>query len=71
MTERGIDEARDRYAVGAGLGLLLLDRDLQNKKSNGPIPAEIELVAKQAAAQATLVMMPHYDRLAKEAGLER
>ena len=69
LNERGIDEARDRYAVGTGLGLLLLDRDLA-KTTREPVPPEVELAAKQAAAQATLVMMPHYDRLAKEAGVE-
>jgi hypothetical protein len=72
LTGRGLDEARDRYAVGAGLGLLLLDRELKAKAaSNGsPVPPEVEIAAKQAAAQSTLVMMAAYDRLAKEAGVE-
>jgi hypothetical protein len=63
----GLDQARERYAVGAGLGLLVLDRDL---KTRDAVPAEVELTAKQAAAQSALVMMPAYDRLAKETGLD-
>ena len=70
LTEQGRDDARDRYAVGAGLGLLLLDRDLRATSNNGGVPPEVELTAKQAAAQSALVMMPHYDRLAQETGIE-
>jgi hypothetical protein len=64
LTETGLDEARERYAVGAGLGLLLLDRDLRTRANGKPLPDEVELTAKQAAAQSALVMMPQYDRLA-------
>lgn len=71
LTSKGLDEARDRYAVGAGLGLLLLDRDLKAKTNGKPVPEDIELTAKQAAAQSSLVMMTQYDRLAKEAGVEQ
>lgn len=70
LTETGLDEARERYAVGAGLGLLLLDRDMKAKTNGKAIPEEIEVTAKQATAQSALVMMPQYDRLAKAAGME-
>lgn len=70
LTRKGLDDARDRYAVGAGLGLLLLDRDLKAKANGKPLPDEVELTAKQAAAQSALVMMPQYDRLAREAGVD-
>ena len=70
LTERGLDDARDRYAVGVGLGLLLLDRDLEAKDGAVVVSREVELAAKQAAAQATLVMMPQYDRLAREVGVD-
>jgi len=68
LTDGGVDRARDRYAVGVGLGLLLLDKEMNRK--DVPVSPEVELAAKQAAAQATLVMMPQYDRLAREAGVE-
>jgi hypothetical protein len=71
LTKDGIDRARDRYAVGAGLGLLLLDRDLRAKSNGVGFPEEAELTAKQAAAQSALVMMPQYDRLASETGIEQ
>jgi hypothetical protein len=70
LTEKGLEDARDRYAVGAGLGLLLLDQDLKAKANGSGVPEGMELTAKQAAAQSALVMMPQYDRLAKEAGVE-
>lgn len=70
LTEAGLGTARDRYAVGAGLGLLLLDRDLKARVNGKSVPDEVELTAKQAAAQSALVMMPQYDRLAQAAGAE-
>lgn len=70
LTKDGIDRARDRYAVGAGLGLLLLDRDLRTKSNAADISQEDELTAKQATAQSALVMMPQYDRLARETGID-
>lgn len=70
LTKDGIDRARDRYAVGAGLGILLLDRDLKAKANGSGLSDEAELTAKQAAAQSALVMMPQYDKLAKEAGVD-
>jgi hypothetical protein len=47
--------------------LLVLDRDFKKRQAVSP---EIELSAKQAAAQSALVMMPAYDRLAREVGRE-
>jgi hypothetical protein len=70
LTEGGVERARDRYAVGVGLGLLLLDKEMKRSPEVVPASPEVELAAKQAAAQATLVMMPEYDRLAREAGIE-
>lgn len=70
LTKDGMDQARDRYAVGAGLGLLLLDRDLKAKANGAGLSDAVELTAKQAAAQSALVMMPHYDKLAREAGID-
>ncbi len=70
LTEEGVQRARDRFAVGAGLGLLLLDRDLKAKSNGHGLSDEAELTAKQAAAQAALVMMPQYDQLARETGID-
>jgi hypothetical protein len=70
LTKDGIDRARDRYAVGAGLGLLLLERDLKARSNGAGLTDQAELTAKQAAAQSALVMMPQYDRLAAETRIE-
>jgi hypothetical protein len=69
LTGEGIERARDRYAVGAGLGLLLLDRDLKAKCNGAGLSDAAELTAKQAAAQSALVMMPQYDKLAHATGV--
>jgi hypothetical protein len=70
LTPKGLEDARDRYAVGAGLGLLLLERDFKANTSDKAVPEMVELAAKQAAAQSTLVMMPQYDRLARATGVD-
>jgi hypothetical protein len=70
LTEVGLATARDRYAVAAGLGLLLLDSGLRGRNDGKPVPDEVALTARQAAAQSALVMMPQYDRLAREAGVD-
>ncbi len=70
LTEEGIDRSRDRYAVGVGLGLLLLDRDLKAGGNGARLTDEVELTARQAAARSALVMMPQYDRLAAQAGVD-
>ena len=67
LTERGRDSARDRFAVGTGLALLLLHRE--TAKLDPPPSEAMQLAAKQAAAEATLVMMPQYDKLAQKAGI--
>jgi hypothetical protein len=67
LTDKSRDNARERFAVGTGLALLLLHREMAKLD---PQPTdEMQLVAKQAAAQAALVMMPEYDKLAKLAGI--
>jgi hypothetical protein len=71
LGDKGVSDARDRYAVGVGFGLLLLDEDAKKKESKsgkGLDPAE-QLAAKKAVARSVLLMMPAFDTLIKEAGL--
>jgi hypothetical protein len=67
LTEEGKEQARDRYAVGVGVALLVLDQDVRKAAKVGKPLDEATLDAgRQAAARAVLSVMPAYDRLAKE-----
>ncbi len=72
LTEGGAQDASDRYAVGTGLGLLLLHEDLKarEKASKKPVDPEQVAVSKQAVARSVLLMMPAFDALARESGIE-
>lgn len=70
LTEKGTQEASDRYAVGTGLGLLLLHEELKSRNGSQPLDEEQFLVAKQAVARSVLLMMPSFDALVREAGIE-
>ena len=70
LTEKGTEEASDRYAVGTGLGLLLLHEELKSRNGSQPLDEEQFLVAKQAVARSVLLMMPSFDALVREAGIE-
>ncbi len=71
LTDSGIDGAKQRYAVGTGLGLLYLNQQLTARAKKGePIDEAFELDAKQAVARSVLTMMPAFDRLVREAGVQ-
>jgi hypothetical protein len=72
LTTAGTEEAKQRYAVGTGLGLLLLHVDMKKRqeKSKRPIDDEQVLSSQQAVARSVLLMMPAFDALAREAGIE-
>ena len=65
-----LDQARDRYAVAVGVGLLVLEeRDLKLEKEGKKRPGD-SLGERQAVARAALALMPDFDKLVMEAGLE-
>ncbi len=71
LTDGGVDGAKQRYAVGTGLGLLYLNQQLERRaKSHQPIDETFELDAKQAIARSVLTMMPAFDRLVRETGVQ-
>ncbi|MEU0407211.1 hypothetical protein ABZ307_05185 [Streptomyces griseorubiginosus] len=63
--------AREQYAVGVGVSLLLLQQKLDKiKKAGGEVPEDDFIdEARRAAASAVLAVMPAFDDLAKEVGL--
>jgi hypothetical protein len=70
LTDGGIDAKKQRYAIGTGLGLLYLNQQLEHRAKRGEAISEaFELDAKQAVARSVLTMMPAFDRLVIEAGV--
>lgn len=67
LTEKGKEEARDRYAVGVGVALLILDDEDRKiaKKTGNPIDETARNAGQIAAARGVLSVLPEYDRLAK------
>lgn len=67
--EATLDQARDRYAVGVGVGLLVLEkRDRKLEKEGKKLPPDT-VTERQAIARAALALMPDFDKLVMEAGL--
>lgn len=61
------DSAKDRYALGTGLGLLMIHQEFEKRRrKHEVIEDEVELVAQQAAARSTIAMLPEYDSLERE-----
>lgn len=66
-----LDTPRDTYALGVGLDLLLLHQEQQRREDHSEtIDEELLAFAHTAAARAILSVMPAFDELAKQAGLD-
>lgn len=66
-----LDTPRETYALGVGLDLLLLHQEQQRRESmNETVDQQLLAVAQTAAARAILSVMPAFDELAKQAGLD-
>jgi hypothetical protein len=74
--QQRIDQIKDDYAVGVGVGLLILEQqDKQSRKSRKgqepkPLDPDTLMVARQAVAQGVLSMLPKFDLLVREANLD-
>ena len=68
LTDEGKERARERYAVGAGVALLVLDTETHKaaEKANKPHDETALHAGQRAAARGVLSILPAYDRLAKE-----
>ncbi len=66
-----LESPRERYAVGAGVALLLLKRDTDKLAAkNEPVNPDFVAAAQESAARSVLAVMPAFDELAREAGLD-
>ncbi|MGO4534388.1 hypothetical protein [Leifsonia sp. 2MCAF36] len=72
LKDVGAQRSSDRYAVGVGLGLLIIDEEYSKETHRSGKPAnEAEIrIAQQAVARSVLFMMPSYDDLTKQMGLD-
>lgn len=62
---------RDQYAVGVGVGLATLYAEVEKLQKEGqPVSERWIKDARLAVGKSVLAMMPGFDQLAKEAGLE-
>ena len=68
LTDEGKEKARERYAVGVGVALLVLDEEARKAadKAGRPLDEAALQAGQRAAARAVLSVLPAYDRLAKE-----
>jgi hypothetical protein len=70
-SQRALETARDRYSVGVGLGLLLHDKEMARRRKAGESTSDEASPADgQAVAGSVLAMLPEYDELAREAGID-
>ena len=67
----GVGRIKDRYALGLGVYMVIAHGQQQLSRTSGHPPDE-DLVAAshRAAAQAVLAMLPEFDALIAEAGLD-
>ena len=67
VTDEGKEQARERYAVGAGVALMVIHEESRKAQAAGkPFDEAAVETGKQSAARAVLSVMPDFDRLAKE-----
>lgn len=71
LTQSKVNRAKNHYAVDVGVAMLVLENDRQNRVKRGESLDETLLeVARDAAAQGALSILPYFDQLAKDAGIE-
>lgn len=71
LTKISGGHAHNRYAIDVGVALLVLHTAAERKRKQGEaIDEDLLDSAREAAAQGAISILPHFDALAREAGLE-
>jgi len=71
LTSSKVSHAKNRYAVDVGVAMLVLENDRQRRLTRGEALDEALLeVAHDAAAQGALSILPYFDEITKQAGIE-
>ena len=62
---------KEQFAYGVGVALMLIQKELETRRSKGRAIPDDSFVeeAKRAAARSVLAVMPQFDELAREAGV--
>lgn len=69
--DEGVARRKERYALGLGVYLLVTYQQLRGKRKSGePIDDNVIADNCRAAAQGVLAVLPDFDRIATEAGLD-
>ena len=69
--DQGVARRKDRYALGLGVYLLLAKEQVRRKRESGEAVDEASVASScRAAAQGVLAVLPDFDTLAAEAGLD-
>ena len=67
--DEGVARAKDRYAVGVGVQMFLLEQEMRARRERGDeIPEGMSEVWSAAAARGVLAVLPDYDQLMSEVG---
>jgi hypothetical protein len=71
LSKIGSGHAHNRYAIDVGVALLVLHHEAEQRRRRGvSVDEELIDIARAAAAQGAISILPHFDALAKEAGIE-
>ena len=66
LTDEGNEQRRERYAVGVGVALLILDDEFKKAGQKEPVDENLYKTSAQSAARGVLSVLPDFDQLAKE-----
>ena len=71
ISKIGAGHAHNRYAIDVGVALLVLHHEAEHRVKRGVrVDEDLLEVARAAAAQGAISILPHFDALAREAGIE-
>ena len=71
LTKIGSGQAHNRYAIDLGVAMLVIHHEVEQRRvRGGSVDEELLEVARAAAAQGAISILPHFDALAREAGIE-
>ena len=69
--DEGIRRIKDRYALGLGVYMVVSDEQQRRSgDSRQPLNEDLVAASRRAAAHAVLAMLPEFDALVAEAGLD-
>jgi hypothetical protein len=68
--DEGVARAKERYALGVAVEMLLVDREVTTRRNAGhPVDDSLIKATTVAAARGVLAVLPDYDVLTSELGL--